>query len=642
MGEESPDPPAGQGITVFGAWLGFGVVNVVLPMLVAVSGLVAWQLSFTICLFYALFVVAMALNLEHSYGQKTAEVVNALWVVACLTILALGTYLSVFAVGPWPEEEGWKPRATGDLASLLPAESPARLADWARGEAENVSDSTMFDDSVYFTSRESQGVGDTMLWHSDLRLTDKPAAPVLPGLADARGFIEFGDRLYFSARSNGSTSEADGLWYVDRIAPGGRGASRSAVSLKTFDAETRIKDFAVLNESSFYFKVFRICSGLKGHSLFQSDGTASGTVDLDLSADCSVTALAQGDQRPPTDRLIGELLLAVLPQTFLACGLLVFKKMPGMILNIYGGSYATALLIYLLACRDVVDLHKFIVISLTIYASVGYVAVLALHCMRPRARGFLRRYKTWSVLAVSSTFFGVIALALDVPFTAEVWKWAVYGVLQLLQVVIGLIMFKRLPVLFGLCGLLVVVCRIALEIVAAFATGVGLGSTATLMAQRAALAFIVVVPLLIAVLSSDVVHKVEEAQAAPKPGEDPQDGEAAADAASTPAAEPEPAKPKVKIDATADRSLPGATETLPGSYPAAKDTAERTTEEESAGGPPAVSQAQEPVMALQQDHLQQLQFLQSSEKFRKQVEETEANDDLGLEDESVASEESEC
>ncbi|CAJ1332309.1 unnamed protein product [Effrenium voratum] len=52
--------------------------------------------------------------------------------------------------------------------------------------------------------------------------------------------------------------------------------------------------------------------------------------------------------RPPTGRLLGVLLLGVLPQTVLGAYLLIQKQVPGAFFNVFAGIYAMVFLIWLL------------------------------------------------------------------------------------------------------------------------------------------------------------------------------------------------------------------------------------------------------------------------------------------------------
>ena len=73
----------------------------------------------------------------------------------------------------------------------------------------------------------------------------------------------------------------------------------------------------------------------------------------------------------------------------------------------------------------------------------------------------------WSVSTSvddSRPFFITIHFVLTVPFTDETWRWVVYGLLALLQMLFSAIMKRTVPMVTGALGAFVVAWKFALEV----------------------------------------------------------------------------------------------------------------------------------------------------------------------------------
>ena len=65
--------------------------------------------------------------------------------------------------------------------------------------------------------------------------------------------------------------------------------------------------------------------------------------------------------------------------------------------------------------------------------------------MRARVPAWVEDLKTWAVFGVSGSFYIAVHLALEVPFTSEVWPWWVYFVIVLIQLTMSVFISRTMP-----------------------------------------------------------------------------------------------------------------------------------------------------------------------------------------------------
>ncbi|CAE7742051.1 unnamed protein product, partial [Symbiodinium pilosum] len=133
-------------------------------------------------------------------------------------------------------------------------------------------------------------------------------------------------------------------------------------------------------------------------------------------------SLAAGmELRPSTSRLLGVLLLGVLPQTGLGAWLLLRKRVAGAFVNLFTGLYATVLLIHLLMQGRLVNLLFFLQASSLTYAASTCLAVAANRAawsVPSSVRSFSAALGSWASHAACLSISAAFALALPEPWAA--------------------------------------------------------------------------------------------------------------------------------------------------------------------------------------------------------------------------------
>jgi len=220
--------------------------------------------------------------------------------------------------------------------------------------------------------------------------------------------------------------------------------------------------------SSLYFKAQRYCYS---DEVFRSDGTANGTMSLSQQ-DCATppngTNPGTGtSDRPSNAQLWSLIFLACLPMLVLASVVLVRLQMPGPFLNLFGGVLVAVVMMYLLAAdRDTSNLDTFLKVFITIYSAGQKVGIFIISVMRPELKQWLDELKSWAVVLVMGTFFIIIHIDLEIPFTPGYWwNWVIYGLLSLELMIFSIVVSRTMPMVLGAIGAFVVAWKIAFEIV---------------------------------------------------------------------------------------------------------------------------------------------------------------------------------
>jgi len=139
------------------------------------------------------------------------------------------------------------------------------------------------------------------------------------------------------------------------------------------------------------------------------------------------------------------------------------------VVNVFGGVLCAAATLYLIAKHDDDDddplsgLLSFLKWFVTVYSSALWAGLAAWSWLSRALDPWLEELKTWLVAVVGVTFFVVIHVDLEVPFTTEAWRWAVYGLLALLQLAISAVVSRAAPMVAGAVCLFVLAWKLAFE-----------------------------------------------------------------------------------------------------------------------------------------------------------------------------------
>ncbi|CAE7334637.1 unnamed protein product [Symbiodinium sp. CCMP2592] len=99
-----------------------------------------------------------------------------------------------------------------------------------------------------------------------------------------------------------------------------------------------------------------------------------------------------------------------------------------------------------------------------IYTSILWKALVSWSLITPTAAPWLEEVKTWWAAVVGTAFFVNIHVVLQVPFTAEIWRWVVYALLALLQMLMSAVVQRTVPMVMGALGAFVVAWKIGFEV----------------------------------------------------------------------------------------------------------------------------------------------------------------------------------
>lgn len=452
--EPSAAPAEGASVGVLG-WLGFVIVNFAAFGIIGAGTTISWVIGFVLSILYTGVLVALAVILQKR-GAQYVQFVNLLWVLACLFLFIDGVYMSINVLGPLDGtdvtgDDSWT--SDNDLSALLPNGASQALQDWSQGGALDYGQGphfATFGGLLFFPSPPS----DDQSWPDVLWRTNVSHSSVVdPVLEDPRSFVEFGAELFFAARSAGSSQ--DGVYYVDGASPEGTAQLlySSVDSTSSFQVRALFVDVA---SSSLYFSVSYYCddSGYT-ESLFRSDGTPSGTDNLRDSSCVGTTTSSNGElpERGADAEYWGIIFVAAIPMMALAAYVMYSRQIYGVFANVYGGVATVCLMIFLLASDDMGGLLEFNKWFFTIYSSTLYVALLALAVVRDSLPEWLEEMKTWAVALVAVTFFNIIHVDLEIPFSGEAWAWVLYAVLALLQMAASVVLKRTMPMVGGsLCA----------------------------------------------------------------------------------------------------------------------------------------------------------------------------------------------
>lgn len=466
--------PKASSVGVLG-WLGFVIVNSAAFGIVGVGSSISWVLGFLLSGAYTVVLIVFAVLLQRR-GEQYSQFVNLLWVLACIFLFIDGLYLAINVIGPLDGTDvtngggggGWEP-VNNDLSLLLPDGASQALKTWS--QETNIDTSPFFAsfNGLFFFASPASGTDswNDVLWKTDVATSSK----VDPVLSTPLSFVEFNSNLFFVARQDTQTGGGSnqGVWYIAGSAPSGSAQKLFGSSSNSFSVNNLFVDTA---SSSLYIKTSDYCDNV-GYieSVFKSDGTTAGTVDLrpDGCPVVTTTTTSSGDTgsivRANDAEYWGIMFLAAGPMMGLATYVMFSRQIYGVVANLYGGVFVVFLMIFLLASDDMNNLFTFQKWFWTIYSSALYLALLALSVTREKLPEWLEEMKTWAVALAAISFFVVIHIDLEIPFSTKAWAWVVYGLLVPLQFGASVVLQRTTPMVFGALGAFVVAYKVSWETV---------------------------------------------------------------------------------------------------------------------------------------------------------------------------------
>ena len=392
-------------------WAAFVLGNLICCSFIFASMQVSWRLSLAVTVAYFVVTGGVAMNCEKERWHEGVR--SLLWVLLCAQLGILGSWFSV-ALSPM---DPYMDAASSDLSTKL--------------EASHV----IYGEELYFSSSRM-----LMRINSYFNLSTS----VAPGVIDAHSFVEYEGLLYFFGKP--LSEEGEFLWNVR--------SDGDASILQQFQLGSNLMN---LNKSAETFSFEAQCGALQGKTSFSNE-TSEAEALLHLCSQLN----AGMELRPPTGRLLGILLLGVLPQTILALYLLVRRKVPGVFLNVFLGVYALLFLIWILMEHQVANVYFFLQVTSMTYASASCLAVAVNQVLWSQSREFqveveaVNRFAadlaTWAAAVTSIAFLASLHLILDIRAPST---WIIYGVLQLPQVVFAVLMRRMTPMAVFVIGFLV-------------------------------------------------------------------------------------------------------------------------------------------------------------------------------------------
>eukprot|EP00928_Gymnodinium_smaydae_P036937 TRINITY_DN2572_c0_g1_i3.p1 TRINITY_DN2572_c0_g1~~TRINITY_DN2572_c0_g1_i3.p1 ORF type:complete len:543 (-),score=64.57 TRINITY_DN2572_c0_g1_i3:402-2030(-) len=494
--EADPSSQPEVSVGVLG-WLGFVIINFAAWGIISTASWISWIFGFVICLVYTSALIGLAIWLERK-GRRYARFVNLLWVLGATFAFVLGLYVSINLIGkigstdPADGIDSGDPSLpdlrNNDLARLLPSDASQPLRSWATGSEQSATFAE-FGGSLFFNGQvsASRGASGERLWRSS---GGAPPTPVTPALRRAQSFVQFGSDLYLVASTDEYGQE---VFRIDA-----RNLS-AAVVLKDVRSGREGSDardlFVDTATSTLYFKASFTCPRATCYvwinTIFSSNGTAEGTVDLRgdpcglAESRCGGGTIPSQSGKPTRAALWGVIFVAALPMMVLAIVVLVRKKMPGLFVNLFGGVICIAAVSYLLANYDddiLSGFPSFMKWFLTIYTSILWTLFAVWSLQKPVVDEWLDELRSWAVAFVGPAFFVIIHIDLEIPWNDDAWRWVVYALVTIIQMLLSTILSRTIPMVAGAIGLFIISWKIAFELVELANIGSGEMKTLTMLA----------------------------------------------------------------------------------------------------------------------------------------------------------------
>lgn len=480
----------GASVGVLG-WLGFVIINCACWGIIGISTTSAWPLGLLVCVIYTAILIGAANWLGSSV--KFHKLVNLFWLLGCIFIFVAGGILAYNVADArgtgdlYPDNfQNFVEKDNDNLEKLLPEGRSDALKAWVNvdGFDDQIKPLfAVFDDKTFFISvddkNNSDWYSDRVLWYTD----NVHVRKVVPPLKSSICLQTFNSKLFFLASTYNKNQDKKHYRQSMRKNPDKKelfevsaGQSPPVTARQVTSSNFQPRHLFVDKSSSkLYFKVDYTCDGGQlVKTIYESDGTAEGTKDL-RKAECAIVALdndnsSSGSSSSSLDRGPNWHLffMAILPMMAVAAWVLVTKKMPGVFLNLFVGG----IMIFIVFYNEYGDLkHKTQVYKwfVTIYSSLFYAGIVfvAVRIVNPPA--WLDDLRTWAVVVVALTFFGVVHSLLEIPFNFDLSlfsvNWFVYTVLIFLQMLISLLVQRTLPLILGAICLFILSFKVSRTVV---------------------------------------------------------------------------------------------------------------------------------------------------------------------------------
>lgn len=469
-----------RGVGVLG-WLGFFVLNIAACGIIGLSTTFGWQIGFTVICGYTVALLGMASCL-HQYEKRYYYLEDLLWLLGCTFVFVCGAYISVNVVRPWRlhslESAHIPIQSEGDqIQDVLLSHNinKSTLLAWALNHDEGP-----FEDHINFAGFNFFGGfmeenGMRALLCSDTNLTSK----VDPGLILRSRFVLFRNDIYFLASEVPETlSERSSKGLYKLTIEGAQ--NRRADLVKVFkDRNDNLQDVRdlVFEAGKLYFKASDICSGITISSVFQSDGSAAGTIDLRGPNPCdSIPDRRSDPERSDTDycywsgysvprtTLWSIICLGDIPMMVLASLILSRKRSPGVFVNIYYGLAVAIILLYLVEETNRDRIESFLKWFITLYTAVALVAIASVSLLAKHLPIVLELLKDWVLVVAGIPFFLMVHIDFDIPSTKVWYNWLVYCCIVALHMLLSMVVQRTLPMVLGAFGAFVLAWQLAVEI----------------------------------------------------------------------------------------------------------------------------------------------------------------------------------
>lgn len=476
--KEPSDADAGVGVL---GWLGFVIINMAAWGIIAVSSALAWPLGLFIALVYTGILMGLAVFIQR-WGRRYRSFENLLWVLACWFVFILGLYLSVNVVGPAFDEDVQSSPPVNDFTNydpikLLPVGSSPSLLAWADESSSldrrdrELPTYAEFQGYVFFRGMSSSFRAKTSSSAILLRSDASSTFAVTPVLTNPRSFVHFQSQLLFLAWSEG---QGDGLWSISQSGA----AQADAALVKSISGPNSFRGSLsdlIVDGGSLYFRAEYDCDGTWYRTIYSLNDTSAEPVNLRgndckvQSIDSSSTGEIDTSDEKPTAVLWGTLLIGIGPMLLVASAIVVYRRLPGLFMNLFLGVGIAVILLYLIGLdEDSIDsdgVFTFLKWFITLYTAAAYVSITLVSVLMTKVPELIEDMKPWIVAIAGLPFFIVIHFDLEVPVTQEAWAWLLYSFLAVVQMLISIAVSETFPMVLGALSTFVISWKIAREIV---------------------------------------------------------------------------------------------------------------------------------------------------------------------------------
>jgi len=467
-----------NGVGVLG-WLGFVIINFAAWGIIGVSTAIAWPVGLAFCIIYTGILIALAVCLHRRWGDQYRSFENLLWVLACFFVFLCGLYIAVNLVGPAFDENpenaftGGRASINNNLVDQLPKNSSAELKAWAKDSDWRHKQMPTFADYegyVFFAGMSQSFLDESSKNSILLRSDGSTASQVSPTIEQPTSLTKHASKLYFVANTkkihvidSAAASAGTAALYFDL----GVNTSTSAVGSHYYNVR-----HLVSIGGSLYFEGDYDCKNGYTKTVFKSDGTADGIQSMrgalcspDPPRPPSPPSPSPPEDKKPVATIWSTILLGLVPMMALAAWVLWRRRLEGLFTNLFLGTGAVIILLYILAASSPDGFDTFLKWFVTTYTGATLLALSLVSLIVEDLPPVVERMKNWVVVVAGVPFFAMIHVDLEIPLTMTVWRWVVYAVLAIVQMLISIIVARIFPMIMGSVSTFVVAWKISREIV---------------------------------------------------------------------------------------------------------------------------------------------------------------------------------